>query len=38
MVAEGCKIHRQLANVKPASDGVLLISGSMCFSVFPVGQ
>lgn len=30
MVAEACKIHRQLANVKPASDGVLLISASVC--------
>lgn len=27
------KIHRKLANVKPASDGVLLISGSMCLCI-----
>lgn len=38
----GCKMHRQLANVKQASNGVLLISGRVCLcaraSVFPVGR
>lgn len=42
MVADGCKIHRQLANVEPASDCVLLIRGEVCVclraSVFPVGR
>lgn len=30
MVANGCMIYRQLANVKGASDDVILISGSEC--------
>lgn len=30
MVADGYKLHRQLANVKPASDGVILIRGDVC--------
>lgn len=30
MVADSCKIHMQPANVKSVSDGVVLISGSVC--------
>lgn len=30
MVADSCKVHRQFTDVKSSSDGVVLISGSVC--------